>query len=194
MQQNNCAHTQISRRIFNIISITLIVAIVVVVNFFHLPVYFHGIEIERFELGLTVALLLVGKTSLRNLIIAVAVSTIVDQLQHGHNLITIPFEILFNTLLLIVFSFFYHLYQGNKKWKKLSIFFGCLICTVIAKTIYFGAIMYIFVPEVNIFNFKTTSADFNWNSFFVLSLYILLVVVKFSVILGTGIYFNKRFN
>ena len=115
MQQNNCQHLKISRKIFEIITITFIVAAVIAVNFFHFPVYLHGIEIERFELGLSVVLLLVGKTRLRNLIIAVVISTFVDQLQHGHNLITIPFEIVFNSLIVLVFNFFHRFNRGEKK-------------------------------------------------------------------------------
>ena len=104
MSQNDCQHSKISQTIANMVMIALITATGVTVNLFHFPLHFHGIEMERFELGFIVILLLVNKVATRNLIIASLLLTFVDQLQHGHSLVILPFEIIFNILFLTIFT------------------------------------------------------------------------------------------
>ena len=192
VQKDSCLHTRIGQNISAVVTIALIAAMTVAINFFHFPFHLHGIEIERFELGLIAILLLIRKTSIRNLILAVVFATLIDQLQHGHNLISIPFEITFNIMFLLLFNFLMKVGSYQKKWTKISVFFGCLICTIMIKAIYFGAIVYIFIPEINLFDFSNTEDKLFWNNYLVLGIYTVLITIKFSIILGVSTYSLAR--
>lgn len=191
MSQNDCQHSKISQTIANMVMIALITATGVTVNLFHFPLHFHGIEMERFELGFIVILLLVNKVATRNLIIASLLLTFVDQLQHGHSLVILPFEIIFNILFLTIFTILHRFNRYQNQWNKIGSFFGCLVCTIVLKGIYFGTVLYIFVPEASIFNLINNKEKFINNSL-VLAIYTMLVTIKFTIILGVGIHFNKK--
>lgn len=171
---------------------SLVTAVAITLNIFHLPLYFHGIEIERLELGLVVILLMVNRIKLQNLIITIVVLTIVDQLQHGHSLITVPIEIVFNTIILIIFYLFMRLIKYKTISGKLIIFVGCLICIIAIKAVYLATILYIFVPEINLFNLQNVNHEELVKNSSIIIMFSLLVIVKFSIILSIAIRFNGK--
>ena len=115
VRESSCLHTKIGQNVSSVVTIALIAALTVTINLFHFPFHLHGIEIERFELGLVVVLLLIRKTRIRNLILALVFATLIDQLQQGHNLISIPFEIAFNIFFLLLFNFLMKVISNQKR-------------------------------------------------------------------------------
>ena len=178
------------KKILDISLIAFVIAITLVVNFFHFPLYFHSIEIERFEMGMAIVLVLTRRIATKNLVYILTILPLVDQLQHGHNLITIPLEMFFNLYLLFVFQLSLKLIGNKSKWTKAATFCCCFFLVIVIKTIYLIAIVYVFMPDVDVFQ-SQNSEQIQKFLYFIFLPYFIIIAVKFSVILGISVTFNN---
>lgn len=187
-----CYHQINTNYIYSIVLCTWIIALSLVINFFHLPIHLYGIEIERFEFGLIVAFVLINIVNFKLLLVTVFFLPFLDQLFHGHNILLVPFEAIFNSL---AFSFVYLLWNLFSKKKgffsRIIFIFFSLLFFLVLKILYFILVLSLFVPQINFFNF-----DWNQNPQNLLGTSFLLIplifsFIRFFIILSISAIINK---
>lgn len=190
-QKDKCSHQLISKIIFNTVFCAFILGAALTINFFHLPLHIYGLEVEKFELGLIIIFLLVGKNKFKFLLFAAIILPFMDQVLHGHNFITVPFEVIYNLFALgLFYALNVRLRQDDPTWKRWGIFFSCLICFIILRIIYLGAILSIFAPTLNFFSWQSF---INLRTQLMFWTFLIVTTLKFSIILSIAMKYRGKF-
>ena len=191
----NCYHKKVTNYIFDIVICSWLLALVLVINYFHFSLHFHGLDLEKFEFGLIVVFFLLRKVKFTILIFVTFVSPFLDHILHGHAFVIVPFEAFFNFLILLVIYFWskIFLFSFSSKWSEFSFLFFSLISILFLKIFYFAIVFFLFINNTNFF--YSEQWKLNWNNsnqFFLLLFFLLLTFFKFSFLLFFVLLSRKK--
>ena len=135
-------------KIKQLVTIAYLTAITSTIARFHLSVPIEGIEI-KLDLGDIVFFIAIGTLKFSAIAWAVALTPIIDNLIHGHNLIVTPFEIVANLLVLTVLSFVFQriLLVEKRWWQKFLIGSIVLVAITPIKIAYNLFVAYLVILE-----------------------------------------------